>query len=84
MTSTDEAPAIGIDLGTTNSCAAVLVDNKVTLIHGEDGTNTMASFIFFKKSGERIIGNAAKERAFENPKNGIFGKLYQLVKRKYF
>lgn len=69
------APAIGIDLGTTYSVVAVVQNDQVEIIHGEDGNRIMASCVFFSDSGERVIGNTAKEKSVKNPENTIYGKL---------
>lgn len=70
----EEGPAIGIDLGTTFTCAAVVLDDQIKIIHGDDGLPTMASYVFFKKTGDRLIGNSAKADSYKDPSNGLFGK----------
>ncbi len=52
---------IGIDLGTTNSCIAVMEGNEPTVIANKEGYRTTPSVVAFSKEGERIVGNAAKE-----------------------
>lgn len=73
----EEGAAIGIDLGTTFSCAAFVDDGNVKVIHGDDGLPTMASLVSFKKYGNRLIGNKAKADG-KNLFNEIFGKLVKV------
>ena len=63
---------IGIDLGTTNSCVAVMEGNQPTVIINEEGTRTTPSVVAFTDNGERKVGNPAKRQAITNPKNTIF------------
>ena len=63
--------AIGIDLGTTNSCVGIYRDGKVEIIASETGNRTVPSYVSFT-SEERLIGEAAKSNAASNPKNTIF------------
>ena len=63
---------IGIDLGTTNSCVAVMEGNQPTVIINEEGTRTTPSVVAFTENGERKVGNPAKRQAITNPKNTIF------------
>lgn len=63
---------IGIDLGTTNSCVAVMEGNQPTVIINEEGSRTTPSVVAFTDSGERKVGNPAKRQAITNPKNTIF------------
>ena len=58
---------IGIDLGTTNSCVAVLEGREPTGINNPDGGRTTPSIIGFAKDGDRLIGQAAKRQAVTNP-----------------
>ena len=64
--------AIGIDLGTTNSCVAIFRHGKVEIIPNDHGNNTTASYVAFTDS-ERLIGDAAKSRIGTNPYNTIYG-----------
>ncbi len=63
---------IGIDLGTTNSCVAVMEGNEPVVIPNSEGGRTTPSVIAFTKSGERLIGQPGKRQAVTNPKNTIF------------
>jgi molecular chaperone DnaK len=63
---------IGIDLGTTNSCVAVMEGNEPVVIPNSEGGRTTPSVIAFTKTGERLIGQPAKRQAVTNPKNTIF------------
>ena len=63
---------IGIDLGTTNSCVAVMEGNEPTVIINNEGQRTTPSVVAFTDGGERKIGSPAKRQAITNPKNTIF------------
>ncbi|MCX6826486.1 MAG: Hsp70 family protein, partial [candidate division Zixibacteria bacterium] len=63
---------IGIDLGTTNSCVAVLEGNDAVVIPNQEGGRTTPSVVAFAKSGERLVGAAAKRQAVTNPENTVF------------
>lgn len=63
---------IGIDLGTTNSCVAVMEGNEPVVIPNSEGGRTTPSVVAFSKSGERLVGQPAKRQAITNPKNTIF------------
>ena len=63
---------IGIDLGTTNSCVAVLEGVEPKVIANEEGARTTPSIVAFSKSGERLVGQVAKRQAITNPENTIF------------
>ena len=63
---------IGIDLGTTNSCVAVMEGNQPTVIVNSEGHRTTPSIVAFTDSGERKVGDAAKRQAVTNPKNTVF------------
>ncbi|MCA6470853.1 MAG: molecular chaperone DnaK [Chitinophagaceae bacterium] len=62
---------IGIDLGTTNSCVAVMEGNEPVVIANEEGRRTTPSMVAFLKNGERKVGDPAKRQAITNPKNTI-------------
>jgi molecular chaperone DnaK len=62
---------IGIDLGTTNSCVAVLEGNEPVVIPNLEGARTTASIVAFSKTGERLVGGAAKRQAVTNPENTL-------------
>lgn len=66
------AKTIGIDLGTTNSCMAVLEGGEPTVIENAEGGRTTPSVVAFTKSGERLVGTVAKRQAVTNPENTIF------------
>jgi molecular chaperone DnaK len=63
---------IGIDLGTTNSCVAVMEAGQPTVIANQEGTRTTPSVVGFTKSGERLVGQVAKRQAITNPENTVF------------
>src|ERR1043166_8357705 len=63
---------IGIDLGTTNSVVAVMEGSTPTVIPNSEGSRTTPSVVAFTKSGDRLVGQAAKRQAVTNPKNTIF------------
>lgn len=63
---------IGIDLGTTNSCVAVMEGNQPTVIINNEGHRTTPSVVAFTENGERKVGDTAKRQAVTNPKNTIF------------
>ena len=63
---------IGIDLGTTNSCVAVMEGNDPVVIQNAEGGRTTPSVVGFSKTGERYVGQAAKRQAITNPQNTIF------------
>ncbi|ADW68024.1 molecular chaperone DnaK [Granulicella tundricola] len=66
------AKIIGIDLGTTNSCVAVMEGGEPKVIANEEGGRTTPSIVAFTKSGERLVGTVAKRQAITNPENTIF------------
>jgi len=63
---------IGIDLGTTNSCVAVMEGQEPTVIPSLEGARTTPSIVAFAKDGERLVGAAAKRQAVTNPENTVF------------
>jgi len=63
---------IGIDLGTTNSCVAVMEAGQPTVIANQEGARTTPSVVAFTKSGERLVGQVAKRQAITNPENTVF------------
>ncbi|MHB1686058.1 MAG: molecular chaperone DnaK [Ignavibacteriaceae bacterium] len=63
---------IGIDLGTTNSCVAVMEGNDPVVIPNSEGGRTTPSVVAFTKNGDRLVGQPAKRQAITNPKNTIF------------
>ena len=62
---------IGIDLGTTNSCVAVMEGNEPVVINNSEGKRTTPSVVAFIKGGERKVGEPAKRQAITNPTNSI-------------
>src|ERR1700721_2322194 len=66
------AKTIGIDLGTTNSCMAVLEGGEPTVIENSEGGRTTPSVVAFTQSGERRVGTVAKRQAVTNPQNTVF------------
>ena len=73
---------IGIDLGTTNSCVAVLEDSDPKVLENAEGTRTTPSVVAVTKEGERLVGQVAKRQAVTNPKNTIFS-VKRFMGRKY-
>ena len=67
---------IGIDLGSTESCVAVVENGTPTVIVNSEGKRTTPSVIFYDNNGERVVGDVAKRKALTNPKNTI-----DLIKR---
>ena len=66
------AKTIGIDLGTTNSCMAVLEGGEPTVIENAEGGRTTPSVVAFTQCGERLVGTVAKRQAVTNPTNTVF------------
>ena len=73
---------IGIDLGTTNSCVAVMEGGKARVIENEEGTRTTPSFVAFTKDGELLVGQPARRQAVTNPENTIYA-IKRLIGRRY-
>jgi molecular chaperone DnaK len=76
------AKIIGIDLGTTNSCVAVLEGGEPKVIANEGGARTTPSIVAFSKGGERLVGQVAKRQAITNPENTIFS-IKRFMGRRY-
>ncbi|MBK62205.1 MAG: molecular chaperone DnaK [Altererythrobacter sp.] len=73
---------IGIDLGTTNSCIAVMDGGKPKVIENSEGARTTPSIVAFTKDGERLIGQPAKRQAVTNPDNTLFA-IKRLIGRRF-
>ncbi len=73
---------LGIDLGTTNSCMAVMDGSEYKIIPNAEGNRTTPSIVAFTKGGERLVGQTAKRQAVTNPRNTIFS-IKRLMGRKY-
>jgi molecular chaperone DnaK len=76
------AKVIGIDLGTTNSCVAVMEGGKAKVIENAEGMRTTPSIVAFAGNGEILVGQAAKRQAVTNPENTIFA-IKRLIGRRY-
>lgn len=73
---------IGIDLGTTNSCIAIMDGDKPRVIENAEGTRTTPSMIAFAKDGEKLVGQPAKRQAVTNHENTLFG-IKRLIGRRF-
>src|ERR1700694_462927 len=73
---------IGIDLGTTNSCVAVMEGKSAKVIENSEGTRTTPSMVAFTESGERLVGQSAKPQAVTNPENTFFA-IKRLIGRRF-
>src|SRR5579872_6101485 len=73
---------IGIDLGTTNSCVAVMEGKDAKVIENSEGARTTPSMVAFTDSGERLVGQAAKRQAVTNPENTLFA-IKRLIGRRF-
>ncbi|MFN3725367.1 MAG: molecular chaperone DnaK [Allosphingosinicella sp.] len=76
------AKVIGIDLGTTNSCVAVMEGGTAKVIENAEGARTTPSIVAFTKDGERLIGQPAKRQAVTNPDNTVFA-VKRLIGRRF-
>jgi molecular chaperone DnaK len=76
------AKAIGIDLGTTNSCVAVMEGNTAKVIENPEGARTTPSFVAFTDTGEVLVGQPAKRQSITNPENTIFA-IKRLIGRRF-
>lgn len=76
------AKVIGIDLGTTNSCVAVMEGKDVKVIENAEGARTTPSMVAFTESGERLVGQAAKRQSVTNPENTLFA-IKRLIGRRF-
>jgi len=73
---------IGIDLGTTNSCVAIMEGSQVKVIHSPEGRNVVPSIVALTESGERLVGDGAKRQAVTNPENTLFA-IKRLIGRNF-
>ncbi|WP_373067157.1 Hsp70 family protein, partial [Thioalkalivibrio sp.] len=73
---------IGIDLGTTNSCVAVMEGDQAKVIENAEGTRTTPSIVAFSDDGEVLVGQSAKRQAVTNPQNTVFAAK-RLIGRKF-
>jgi hypothetical protein len=73
---------IGIDLGTTNSCVAVMEGNTTRVIENAEGARTTPSIIAYQEDGEILVGASAKRQAVTNPKNTLYA-VKRLIGRKF-
>ena len=73
---------VGIDLGTTNSCVAVMEGGKPTVIANAEGFRTTPSVVAFAKNGDRLVGQIAKRQAVMNPEN-TFSSVKRFIGRKF-
>jgi molecular chaperone DnaK len=76
------AKVIGIDLGTTNSCVAIMEGGDPVVIANSEGSRTTPSVVAFSESGERLVGQIARRQAITNPENTIFA-VKRLIGRRY-
>ncbi len=73
---------LGIDLGTTNSCVAVVDVAAPRVLSNREGSRTTASIVAFTEDGDRLVGQIAKRQAITNPQNTVFA-VKRLIGRKY-
>jgi molecular chaperone DnaK len=76
------AKVIGIDLGTTNSCVAVMDGKDARVIENAEGARTTPSMVAFSDDGERLVGQPAKRQAVTNPENTLFA-VKRLIGRRF-
>jgi molecular chaperone DnaK len=76
------AKVLGIDLGTTNSCMSVMEGGEPVVLENSEGKRTTPSVVAFTKSGERLVGDAAKRQAVTNPRNTVYS-IKRFMGRKY-
>src|SRR6195256_2618573 len=76
------AKVIGIDLGTTNSCVAVMEGGQAKVIENAEGQRTTPSVVAFAKNGEVLVGQPAKRQAVTNPENTVYA-IKRLIGRRY-
>src|SRR5688572_382803 len=76
------AKVIGIDLGTTNSCVAVMEGSTAKVIENSEGARTTPSIVAFASNGERLVGQPAKRQAVTNPENTFYA-IKRLIGRNF-
>src|SRR4026208_2605175 len=76
------AKVLGIDLGTTNSCMAVMEGGEPVVLENSEGRRITPSVVAFSKTGERLVGDAAKRQAITNPRNTIYS-IKRFMGRKF-
>src|SRR5437762_4012092 len=76
------ATVLGIDLGTTNSCMAIMEGGEPLVLENSEGKRTTPSVVAFAKNGERLVGDAAKRQAVTNPRNTVYS-IKRFMGRKF-
>ena len=76
------AKVLGIDLGTTNSCMAVMEGGEPLVLENSEGKRTTPSVVAFTKTGERVVGDAAKRQAVTNSRNTVYS-IKRFMGRKF-
>src|SRR5512137_2617568 len=76
------AKIIGIDLGTTNSCVAVMEGGQIKVIENSEGGRTTPSIVAYQEDGEILVGASAKRQSVTNPKNTLYA-VKRLIGRKF-
>ena len=76
------AKVLGIDLGTTNSCMAVIEGGQPKVLENKEGARTTPSIVAVSKSGERLVGQLAKRQAVTNPENTLYS-IKRLIGRRF-
>src|ERR1043165_5597938 len=76
------AKVLGIDLGTTNSCMAVMEGGEPSVLENSEGKRTTPSVVAFAKNGERLVGEAAKRQGVTNPRNTVYS-IKRFMGRKF-
>lgn len=82
MASSSGGSIIGIDLGTTNSCVAVMEGKTARVIENAEGMRTTPSIVAFTENGERLVGQPAKRQAVQNPENTFYA-VKRLIGRRF-
>jgi len=82
MSASSTGKVIGIDLGTTNSCVAIMEGGEARVLENSEGARTTPSMVAFSKSGERLVGQAAKRQAVTNPTDTLYA-VKRLIGRRF-